>query len=339
MKTRFTTTDEEYAALRRNTGLIHYQGAGLLTVTGPEAAGFLGRVGTRSIDFLLEGQSTASLLLREDGTIIAETLIHCWGTDYLVEIWPAQATEATAHLLAAADGFADVTVEDVSEAYTILGLEGPSSFKMAQKYLDFPIASLAYRSCAAVEWGGEAVTLSRTGITGEYGYKFIVPSAGAPRLRAELLELGAVECGKDALDICRMEVRFAGLEHEHAGGPITPFDVGLQWMLDTGQDFVGREALEQRSRHGGRSPVCWVADAALETAPARGTAIAVSDAEIGIVTHCVWSPTLARHIGTAVVDPAVAASGQEFQLAGTAMTVRTISAPFLTATSLAVPLD
>ncbi|NUP16871.1 MAG: aminomethyl transferase family protein [Streptomyces sp.] len=338
MKTSYTTTDEEYSALRRGVGLIHYDGAGLLKVTGPGATAYLGRVGTRSVDFLLEGQSTSSLLLREDGTIVAETLIHCRGADYLVEIWPAQASEAVPHLLSAAAGFPDVTVDDISAQHTVLAVEGPSSFKIAQKYLDFPIASLAYRSCAAIEWGGGTVTLSRTGLTGEYGYKFIAPSGEADRLRAELLAAGAVACGKDALDICRMEVRFAGLEHEHCGGPVTPFDVGLQWMLDPGQDFIGRDALEQRRQQEHRVPVCWVADASLEAAPPHGAVIAVSDAEVGSVTHCVWSPSLARFIGTAVVDHGVAASGQDFRLAGTGTAVRTVSAPFLTATSLDVPL-
>ncbi|TJZ59233.1 aminomethyl transferase family protein [Streptomyces piniterrae] len=338
MKTSYTTTDEEYSALRHHVGLIGYDGAGLVTVSGPQATAYLGRVGTRSVDFLLEGQSTSSLLLREDGTIIAEAIVHCRGTDYLVEIWPAQAAEAVAHLLAAATAFAEVTVEDAGAQYAVLAVEGPSSFQIAQKYLDFPIASLAYRSCAAVEWGGGTVTLSRTGITGEYGYKFIVPSGDASRLRAELLELGAVECGKDALDICRMEVRFANLEREHTGGPVTPFDVGLQWMLDAGQDFAGLDALEESRRQPRRSPVCWVADAALETAPPQGTAIEAGDAEVGVVTHCVWSPTLDRFIGTAVVDGGVAASGQDFRLAGGGTAVRTISAPFLTATSLGLPL-
>ncbi|QCX73954.1 Aminomethyltransferase [Streptomyces sp. YIM 121038] len=334
-----TSTDEEYAALREGVGLVDYEGAGLLTVTGPGATAYLGRVGTRGVDFLLEGQSTSSLLLREDGTIVAEALIHCRGADYLVEIWPDQARAATAHLLAAAAERPGVTVEDISTRCAVLGIEGPSSFKIAQAYLDFPIASLSYRSCVGVEWAGNAVTLSRTGVTGEYGYKFFVPSPRAATLRAELGAKGAVECGRQALDICRMEVRFASHEHEHTGGPVTPFDVGLQWMLDPEQDHVGREALDERRPHEHRSPVCWTAASDLDAAPGRGTPVAVEDAEVGTVTHCVWSPRLGRFIGTAAVDPGVAASGQEFRLAGTGAVVRTVSAPFLTATSLGVALD
>ncbi|QEV21771.1 glycine cleavage T C-terminal barrel domain-containing protein [Streptomyces alboniger] len=337
MKTSYTDTTEEYTALREACGLIDYEGMGLVRVSGPAAAEYLGRAATRGVDFLLEGQSTAALLLRENGTVIAEVLIHCHAAHYLVEIWPSQAAEATAHLIDAALAYEDVTVQDVSAEYRVLALEGPASFKTAQRYLPFPVASMAYRSFATAEWGeGQGLAVSRTGVTGEYGYKFFAPAAEGARLRAELLADGAVECGKDALDVCRMEVRFASLEHESAGHEVTPFDLGLQWMVDPGREVAGPAA----ERDGAlRSPVCWIADESLSARPEQGTAIAVRDAEVGVVTHAVRSPRLGRIIGTGRVDAAVAASGQDFQLAGSDTAIRTVSAPFLTATSLDVPLD
>ena len=60
-------------------------------------------------------------------------------------------------------------------------------------------------------------------------------------------------------------------------------------------------------------------------------------AEIGQVVHAVRSPQLARIIGTARVNSAVAASGMEFEIAGTA--ARTISAPYLVASSFSIPLE
>ncbi|MER6379429.1 glycine cleavage T C-terminal barrel domain-containing protein [Streptomyces sp. NPDC001118] len=337
MKASYTDVTEEYTALRETCGLIDYEGMGLVRVSGPGAADYLGRVATRGVDFLLEGQAMAALLLRENGTVIAEVLIHCHAAHYLVEIWPAQAKEATGHLIAEATAYEDVTAQDVSAEYAVLALEGPESFKLARKYLPFPVASMAYRSFATADWGGgRDLVVSRTGITGEYGYKFFVPAADGAELRAELLALGARECGKDALDVCRMEVRFASLEQESAGGQVTPFEVGLQWMIDPGHESAGRLA-EDGGR--GRTPVCWIAWEASAGRPEPGTAIAVRDAEVGIVTHTVWSPRLGRVIGTGRVDAEVAASGQEFMLAGSGDAIRTVSAPFLTATSLDVPLD
>ncbi len=94
MKRVYTNIDEEYQALRGGTGLVDYEAAGLYTVAGPGAAAFLGHVATRAVDFLLDGQISSALLLREDGTVVAEVLVHCRGEDYLVEVWPAQAQAA-----------------------------------------------------------------------------------------------------------------------------------------------------------------------------------------------------------------------------------------------------
>lgn len=336
MKSVYTTVDEEYAALRGATGLIDYSGAGLYEVSGPAAAEFLGRVATRAVDFLLEGQVSATLLLRADGTVVAEALVHCRGTAYLVEVWPAQAAAALELLTATASEMAEVTLTDVSAEQRVFGLEGPESFTVAQKFLNFPIASMAYRSFAEIEDSDLVTMISRTGVTGEYGYKLYTAAGRADQLHAELVNLGARDVGSDAVDVCRMESRFVNIERESAGRPATPFDLGLQWMVDLSRDFSGADALRDGAGTG-RRPVCWQAEDPITDVPAPGTEISVSDAVVGEVSHAVWSPTLKRLIGTARVDSAVAASGLDLVLGNAS--IRTISAPFLVATSFGVSME
>ncbi|MFC0842495.1 glycine cleavage T C-terminal barrel domain-containing protein [Streptomyces noboritoensis] len=332
MKTAYTNTHDEYAVLRESCGLLDYTDIGLVRVSGPGATDFLGQVATRGVEFLLEGQSMTALLLRADGTLLSEVLVHCHTGHYLVEIWPAQAAEATEHLLARGALDPDTTVQDVREEYDVLAVEGPASFSIAQKYLPFPVASMGYRSFVTTDHDGGSLTVSRTGVTGEYGYKFFAPAGAGAALRAELTASGAVECGKDAVDVCRMEVRFASVEHEAADGRATAADLGLQWMIEPGKEPAG--AGDQPRR-----PVCWVGAEEMTERPSPGTGLTASDATVGVVTHAVWSPRLNRVIGTAQVDAAVAASGQEFALADGGTALRTVSAPFLTATSLDVALD
>jgi aminomethyltransferase len=309
MKNVYTTAGEEYQALRGGTGLVDYEGVGLFHVSGPNAPGFLGHVATRPVDFLLEGQ-----------------------------IWPAQAEAAGAHLAATAAEFTDVEVTDVSGGSRVFGCEGPESFKVVQKFLDFPIASMAYRSFVSTTHGNVPLLVSRTGVTGEYGFKLHVPVDHAAELRGELVSLGAREAGLDAIDICRLETRFANLERESGGAAVTPFDLGLQWMVDFGRDFVGADALRERwNAQGARVPVCWQGPEGSGEVPPPGTAIGLADQPVGEVTHGTYSPTLDRVVGTARVDRAIAASGLEFTLGST--TVRTVSAPFLVATSFGVSME
>lgn len=338
MKTVYSDTGEEYQALRGGTGLVDYEGAGLYLVGGPGAAEFLGRVSTRPVDFLLDGQISTALLLREDGTIVAETLVHGRGREYLVEVWPAQAEAAGEHLRVVAGGVSDVTLTDVSDRYRLFGLEGPESFRIIQKYLDFPVASMAYRSFVQTADGDDALLISRTGVTGEYGFKVWAPAARQADLRAELIGLGAREVGTDAVDICRLETRFVSLERESLGVAATPFDLGLQWMADFGGEFIGATALRAvHETSGGRQPVCWQAEEGVTAVPAAGTPLELADGPVGEVTNAAYSPKLNRVIGTARVERVVAASGLEFVL--DSATVRTISAPFLVASSFGISME
>jgi aminomethyltransferase len=340
VKSVYTNTEEEYRALREGTGLLDYEGVGLYRVSGADAAAFLGRATSRGVDFLLEGQISTALVLRDDGTVVAEALVHCRGRDYLVEVWPEQAEAVCTQLAdAAKDGSHDVEVEDVGAQSRVFGVEGPQSFTVAQHFLDFPVSSMAYRSFVQPDYDGASLLISRTGVTGEYGFKLHVPADDGEKIRDKLIELGAAEVGLDAVDVCRMEMRFANLERESAGAEITPFDVGLQWMVDLDNDFTGAEAVRAAWQdQPARLPVCWQGDEGATEVPASGTALAVADNDtVGVVTHAVYSPKLNRVIGTARVDRAVAASGLEFAVDSAA--VRTISAPFLVATSFGVPME
>lgn len=343
MKTVYTDAIEEYRALRGGCGLLEHEGTGLLVASGPDAAAFVGQVSTRTVDFLLEGQSSAGLLLADDGAVLAEALIHCRAGSYLIEIWAAQAEAARAHLNTAAGEFPGVSLDDVTEAYAVFGLEGPESFGIAAHYLSFPISALAYRSFVTTTWGdGVPLLVSRTGVTGEYGYKLHVPAEHAEALLSELGAAGALPCGMDALDICRMEMRFPNLERESGGAARTPFHLGLQWMVDFDHEFTGRQALLDAWDAGlDARPVCWVAEdesGAAEPPPGNGLTLTVDGRPVGHVAHAVHSPNLGRVIGTALVDSAVAGSGLTYQLGSTQRPVRTVSAPFLVATSFGVPL-
>jgi aminomethyltransferase len=332
-------TVADYRALRTGTALVDYTGAGIIRIAGPAAPAFVGQVTTRNVDFLLEGQISTALLLDDDGSVVAEVLVQCHGAEYVVDVWPDQAEAALEHLTQAAAGNSEVTVTDESGQTRLIGIEGPESFKLAQRFTDFPVPSIAYRSFVGVDWSDVPMMLSRVGVSGEYGYKFQVPAEHGDALRTELLRLGARAVGREALDICRMELRFVNLEHEGAGAS-TPFDLGLQWMVDFGHEFTGREKLLVRWREAvGSRPVCWSAGEGLADVPAGGTPLQVAGSTVGEITHAVWSPSMQRVIGTAMLADSVAVSGVEVALAGSGALVRTISAPFIRSTSLDTTLE
>jgi aminomethyltransferase len=329
----------EYHVIRHESGLVDYAGAGVLRVSGAGATAFLSRICSRSVDFLLEGQILPALLISDEGYLSAEVLVHCEGSGFLIEVWPDRAVAARERLISAAAELPDVTVTDLSAGTRVLALEGPASPAIAQTLLSLRVSSMAYPSFVSEQWNGIPILVSRTGVSGEYGFKFHIAAEHGDQLAEALREKGAVPVGREALDICRLEMRFANLERESAGNPVTPFTVGLQWMVDFRHDFLGRDALlSLRQQDVTESPVCFQAEADTEI-PVPGTPLLASGTEIGRVRHAMYSPGLRKVIGIADLESDLAVSGLDLALGGPQIPVRTVSSPFLVATSLGVRLE
>lgn len=325
-----------YHALRQRAGLIEYPAAGLYHLTGPGASGLIAATCTRDVDFLLEGRSQQSLVLEESGSIVSDVLVHGLSEGYLIQVWPDQAATVGARLAEAGYGTDDVTITDRSDELTVLGVEGPRSYAVVGQYLDFPISSLAFMSSTVTTFADRPLTIVRTGVTGEFGYVLLVPSESVAALRADLIVRGAEPVSRDAVDICRMEMRFPNLEAEIPFAGATPFHVGLQWMVDFSGEFVGKKALLAEESRPMR-PVCWQGEPGERVAPSAGTAVEVADASIGTVLHAVYSPMLERCIGLALVDTDCAAVGLTLRIANAP--AETVSAPFLVATSFTTTMD
>jgi aminomethyltransferase len=342
-----TLTDEQgsdlspYEAIRTAAAVIDYSGAGLFELTGRGAGALVSQVSTRSVDFLLEGQSQQALVLDDDGRIVSDVVVHGLGDGFLLQVWPDQAPAVRSRLQAAvADPEAEATLTDASTTKFLIGVEGPTSFGLVGDYVDFPISSLAYQSSTATTWRGHDLLVGRTGVTGEYGYSIVGPVEVAAELIADLVERGAALATRPAVDVCRMEMRFPNLEAEIPSGGATPFDLGLQWMVDFDNEFVGKDALLAAGERT-TLPVCWQGPVGDRTVPAPGTPVDVSDATVGSVLHAVYSPTLDRSVGTALVQSGCAAAGLCFTI-GTGdggTEVESVSAPFLIATSFTTSMD
>ncbi len=325
-----------YDTIRQSAAIIDYTGAGLFEVTGPGSGALLAGVTTRSVDFLLEGQSQQALVLDAQGLVVGDVVVHGLSSGFLLQVWPEQAGAIGTLLAAAASRTAGVEVADVGAAHAVLGVEGPASFTVVARYVDFAISSLAYKSWARSTWQGHSLMVSRTGVTGEFGYVLLAPAEAADALRADLVAHGATEVSRAAVDVCRMEMRFPNLEAEVPAGGATPFHLGLPWLVDFSGDFAGKQAL-LATQEASELPVCWRGPVGSATVPGAGTPVEVSDGVVGRVLHAVHSPSLDRCVGTALVERACAATGLTFTISDDE--VETVSAPFLIATSFTTTME
>jgi aminomethyltransferase len=163
---------------------------------------------------------------------------------------------------------------------------------------------------------GHALTVSRTGFTGDLGYELWMDPKAAEEVWDELMAAGRSRgiraIGSQALNIARIEagflsphVDFVSAEQTiRTGRDRSPLELGLAWLVDFDKGhFTGRRALLAEQGRGLRRQL--VGLDIVGNKPAHNALLytaANGKRAIGSVSSATWSPTCKRNIALAMVD-------------------------------------
>jgi aminomethyltransferase len=326
---RFSTLEAEYDAIRSRAAIVDLSGERVIEVSGPDAVEFAQRVLARDVEFLTAERCMTSLVLAEDGAAVDQVVV--WGREdgMLLESSAGAGTKLLEHLRAqAGDG---VEIIDRTDEYALFGLEGPYAWGVVGRLIDGELAALPFESVVDTQWDDVDILFARTGVTGEYGYKILVPRDSAAALWAKAVEQ-AVPAGQDALELAMLEVRQPVLHRESAADIL---EMGAGWLVDiTKEDFVGRDAvLAVFNGPVGRRTVGF---SGIGDVPAAGTEVTVDGEVIGEVVHAVHSVGLEATLGLVRVPADLAAAGLRFTVGGSEVT--TLTSPYVTPKSWSTPI-
>jgi len=165
-----------------------------------------------------------------------------------------------------------------------------------------------YMSFVEVDHQGAAVTVCRTGYTGERGYELVCDSGAATALWDALLEAGAphglVPCGLGARDTLRTEMGYP-LHGQDLSLDITPVQARAGWAVGWKKpEFWGREAL-LAEKEAGPPRQSWGLLVTGRGIPRQHCAVLVDGRTVGEVTSGTFSPTLRQGIALALLEPAL----------------------------------
>jgi aminomethyltransferase len=332
MPVQYQGVIDEHRAVRRSAGLFDVSHMGEIEVRGSGAVEFCQRLTANDVSRMHVGQAQYNLLLNERGGVIDDVIFYRLQENiFFVCVNASNSDKDFAWLRAHATGA--VEVENVSEKYAQLALQGPRAEKILQPLTAVCLGSLKSFYFAFADVASVRCLAARTGYTGEDGFELYCDAEHAPRLWAAVLEAGAPEglvpVGLGARDTLRLEKAFPLYGHE-LDDTTTPLEAGLEWVTKFSKpDFLGRHVLLQQKERGVERKL--VGLEMIEPGIARGGyPVFKNAAEIGRVTSGTRSPSLNKSIALAYVGTAHAGLGEvvDVEVRGRKVSAKIVSLPF-----------
>jgi glycine cleavage system T protein (aminomethyltransferase) len=327
----------EHLAVRSSVGLFDVSHMGDIRLHGPQALAAVQQMTMNDASHLAVGQAQYSALLYPAGTFVDDILVHRLGEDDFLLVINAGTREKDFNWVRDAAQPFDCAVENLSDAYTQIAIQGPNGWRTLQKLTDVDLTAVKFYWFTHGSVCGLPDTLiARTGYTAEDGFEIYIPSdvATSARLWNELLaageEFGVLPCGLGARNTLRLEGALSLYGHE-ISDTITPWEARLDRFvkMDKGE-FTGRAALAAQLQRGVRNILVGL-EAVERGIPRDGCPVTGPDGQrIGCVTSGSPAPFLKKNIALAYVPVEHSAEGGELgvEIRGQIVRCQVVPIPF-----------
>src|SRR3982751_2090683 len=327
----------EHMAVRTGVGIFDVSHMGDIRLVGPQALFAVQHISMNDASRLGVGQAQYSALLYPQGTFVDDVIVHRLGErDYLLVI-NAGTREKDFNWVRDNTREFDCFVENLSDDYTQIAIQGPRGVDVLQKLTDADVAAVKfYWVTHGTVCGLPDTLIGRTGYTGEDGFEIYVPSdeATSAMVWNKILEagndFGIVACGLGARNTLRLESKLPLYGHE-ISDTINVWEAGLDRFCKLEKaDFIGRGALEEAKAEGVNRRL--VGLEMTERGIARDGYKVLDDAgrEIGYVTSGSYAPFLKKNIALAYVPPNFSSIGStvRVEIRGQGVKAQIVQTPF-----------
>ena len=335
MPLQFSSIKQEHIAVRRSVGLFDVSHMSNIWIDGRDAEKLLGLTTVEDASRIVENSSQYTVILKEDGTVIDDTIFMNLGSKYMMVPNAGMSSIVAKWLKDKAKEYnLDVNVKDVSKEYVILAIQGPKSRDTLQKLTNTDLNTVKFFGCRYADVGGINCIISHTGYTGELGFELQISSTeNVKDLFYKILDAGKefniTPVGLGARDTLRLEKCFILAGNEFEGGR-TPLEATLSWTINWDHDFIGKKALLKQKEQGGyeRLTCLKCIDKGI---PRHGYEIKKDGKRIGAVTSGTLSPCLNTGIAMGYVHPDFRGEGTvlEIMIRDKPVKAKVIKPPFV----------
>ncbi len=302
MPIQYTSIIDEHNAVRQHCGVFDVSHMGEVIVKGPDAEKYVNHIFTNDVTDAPIHKIYYGMMLYPDGGTVDDLLVYKMAPNhFFIVINAANIAKDDAWMREQAKDF-DVTVDNKSDYYGQLAIQGPESPAVMEEVLQIPCSELVFYTCKTLEIDGEEIIVSRTGYTGEDGFEiygstdFIVKQWD--RLMASHR---CVPCGLGCRDTLRFEVGLP-LYGDELSKDISPVMAGLSMFCKMDKpEFIGKEALVDQKTNGVAQRLRGI-ELDDKAVPRHGYTVFKDGSPVGVVTTGYRLISVDKSCAVALVD-------------------------------------
>ncbi len=267
-----------YQALRDHTAFLDLSARGRIYAFGEDRARLLHAMTTNQVRELKPGEGVYAFFLDAQGHILADANLFVLEDRILMDVEPEQRHAIFKHLdkYIIAD---DVTLEDVSDSLSSVGIEGPE----AEEKLRAMGAPIPEKPFSQAPWNGGFV--ARVSVTGLPGFRIFAPQGALSSfefvdlesIRTVRLEQAKPRYGDDIFETT--------LPHETRQMHALSFSKGC---------YLGQEIVERIRSRGHVNRILSGLEIESTEPPASGAKLLADGAEVGEITSAAFSPAFGK---------------------------------------------
>lgn len=309
MPIQYSSITDEHEAVRKACGVFDVSHMGEVVVKGADAVKYVDHIFTNHAGTLAVGQVAYGMMLYPDGGTVDDLLVYRMGDDgFFLVINASNIDKDVDWIKSNAEGY-NVAVENVSEHFGQLAVQGPEAEKVVEEVLGLECKDLAFYTFKTLKVDGNDVILSRTGYTGEDGFEVYGCHNTIIAFWDKLVESGRCKpCGLGCRDTLRFEVGLP-LYGNELSKDISPVMAGLSMFCKLDKDeFIGKDAVSKQKAEGVSRKVVGI-ELDGNAIPRHGYDVLADGKVIGKVTTGYRSISTGKSVCMALVDAACSKVG------------------------------
>ena len=287
----------EYNSVRNSVGVFDVSHMGEIFINGKDSQKLLSKLTVNNLDNIVANQAQYTAICNKEGGVIDDIILYKLNNnDFMLIVNASNLIKVYNWFLE--NNKYDCKVNDLTNDYSLLALQGPLSRSILKKLLKKDI-SLKFYHHNKYQFDSQEILISRTGYTGELGYEILGNHNVINKIWDEFINYDVAPCGLAVRDVLRLEMKYC-LYGNDINEKITPIEAGLKWIVKNKSDYKGKNIIQDQIKNGVKKKLMCI-KMIDKSIPRTGYEVFYNNKKIGEISSGTYSIQLKSGIAMAYI--------------------------------------